>query len=68
MITNRQAHEEAAGYNLDNTFFSINGIDPDALFNIEMVGAGLSLPNSAISSYPTLPGSPSQPPIADSAP
>lgn len=28
--TNREAHEEAAGYALDNLFFIYNGIDPDA--------------------------------------
>ena len=31
-ITNREAHEEAAGMNLDYTFFKISGIDPDALY------------------------------------
>lgn len=30
MKTNRQAHEEAAGMGLDNLFFWINGINPDA--------------------------------------
>lgn len=29
-MTNREAHEEAAGMNLDDMFFVINGIDPDA--------------------------------------
>lgn len=29
-MTNREAHEEAAGYNLDDSFFRMNGIDPDA--------------------------------------
>ncbi len=29
-MTNRQAHEEAAGYNLDDWFFRYNGIDPNA--------------------------------------
>jgi len=29
-MTNREAHEEAAGVNLDSRFFEINGIDPDA--------------------------------------
>jgi hypothetical protein len=31
MFTNRQVHEEAAGMSLDNTFFSFNGIDADAI-------------------------------------
>jgi hypothetical protein len=29
-MTNRQAHEEAAGMNLEDAFFTANGIDPDA--------------------------------------
>ena len=29
-MTNREAWEEAAGYGLDDMFFKINGIDPDA--------------------------------------
>ena len=29
-MTNREAHEEAAGMNLDDMFFRLNGIDPDA--------------------------------------
>lgn len=29
-MTNRQAHEQAAGMNLDDVFFRFNGIDPDA--------------------------------------
>lgn len=29
-MTNREAHEEAAGMGLDNSFFRISGIDPDA--------------------------------------
>lgn len=29
-MTNRQAHEEAAGMGLDDYFFIINGINPDA--------------------------------------
>lgn len=29
-MTNREAHEEAAGYNLDDSFFTFSGIDPDA--------------------------------------
>ena len=29
-MTNREAHEEAAGMGLDLLFFSLNGIDPDA--------------------------------------
>lgn len=28
--TNRQAHEDAAGMNLEDSFFKVNGIDPDA--------------------------------------
>lgn len=31
MKTNRQLHEEAAGMNLENLFFAMNGIDPDAI-------------------------------------
>jgi len=30
VMTNREAHEEAAGMNLDNIFFACLGIDPDA--------------------------------------
>lgn len=33
--TNRQAHEEAAGMALENAFFFINGIDPDAEYKDE---------------------------------
>jgi len=29
-MTNREAHEEAAGMNLDPSFFTFNNIDPDA--------------------------------------
>lgn len=29
-MTNREAHEEAAGMGLDSLFFIANGIDPDA--------------------------------------
>ena len=29
MQTNREAHEEASGMNLDEMFFSVNNIDPD---------------------------------------
>lgn len=29
-MTNREAHEEATGMNLDPMFFALNGIDPDA--------------------------------------
>lgn len=28
-MTNREAHEEAAGMNLENIFFELSGIDPD---------------------------------------
>jgi hypothetical protein len=28
-MTNREAHEEAAGMPLDSSFFAINGIDPN---------------------------------------
>ncbi len=38
-MTNRQAHEEAAGMNLDSMFFIANGIDPDAEYIEEMVEA-----------------------------
>jgi hypothetical protein len=31
-LTNKEAHEEAAGMNLDNLFFELNGIDPNAEF------------------------------------
>ena len=31
--TNRQAHEEAAGMGLCDEFFSVSGIDPDALYS-----------------------------------
>jgi hypothetical protein len=34
-MTNREAHEEAAGYGLDGLFFMINGIDPDAEYHPE---------------------------------
>lgn len=33
MKTNRQLHEEAAGMNLEDSFFTMNGIDPDAFPN-----------------------------------
>lgn len=29
-MTNREAHEDAAGMNLDDAFFRFNSIDPDA--------------------------------------
>lgn len=29
-MTNREAHEKAAGMNLEMAFFTTNGIDPDA--------------------------------------
>jgi hypothetical protein len=29
-MINREAHEDAAGMNLDNEFFNFNGIDPNA--------------------------------------
>ena len=29
-MTNREAHEKAAGMNLCPEFFTLNGIDPDA--------------------------------------
>lgn len=29
-MTNREAHEKAAGMNLDEMFFRFNNIDPDA--------------------------------------
>ena len=29
-MTNREAHEKAAGMGLDDMFFTFNGIDPDA--------------------------------------
>lgn len=32
-MTNREAHEQAAGYNLEPFFFCFNGIDPDAEYN-----------------------------------
>lgn len=32
MITNRMMNEEWAGYNLEESFFSFSGIDPDAEF------------------------------------
>lgn len=38
-MTNRQAHEEAAGMNLDDAFFISNGINPDA----EYVAYSLSI-------------------------
>lgn len=34
--TNRQVHEEAAGMNLDDAFFTFNKIDPDAVHVEEM--------------------------------
>lgn len=37
MKTNRQLHEEAAGMNLDDNFFLVNGIDPDAVPESEKV-------------------------------
>jgi hypothetical protein len=36
-MTNRQAYEEAAGYNLDNLFFMLNDIDPDAEYTDEVL-------------------------------
>lgn len=36
MKTNRQLHEEAAGMNLEDSFFTISGIDPDAIPASEM--------------------------------
>jgi hypothetical protein len=30
-MTNREAHEEAAGMQLEDLFFVLNGIDPDAI-------------------------------------
>lgn len=35
-MTNREAHEKAAGMPLDDLFFSLNGIDPDAEYPKEM--------------------------------
>ena len=32
-MTNREAHEEAAGMGLDDMFFTFNGIDPDAEYS-----------------------------------
>ena len=32
-MTNREAHEEAAGMNLSILFFIFNNIDPDAEYN-----------------------------------
>jgi hypothetical protein len=29
-MTNREAHEKAAGMQLEDLFFTMNGIDPDA--------------------------------------
>jgi hypothetical protein len=29
-MTNREAHEEASGMGLDDSFFLVSGIDPDA--------------------------------------
>jgi hypothetical protein len=29
-MTNREAHEEASGMGLEDSFFRMNGIDPDA--------------------------------------
>lgn len=34
-MTNREAHEEAAGMGLEGSFFSMNNIDPDAEY-VEM--------------------------------
>jgi hypoxanthine phosphoribosyltransferase len=33
--TNREAHEEAAGMGLDNRFFTMNNINPDAIYGEE---------------------------------
>ena len=33
-MTNREAHEEAAGMPLEDSYFTINGIDPAADFTI----------------------------------
>jgi hypothetical protein len=35
-MTNREAHEEAAGMGLDDMFFRFNKIDPDALMRIDV--------------------------------
>jgi len=38
-MTNREAHEEAAGMNLSTEFFTFNGIDPDAEYEeIQIMG------------------------------
>jgi len=41
-MTNREAHEEAAGMNLDDKFFKFNGIDPDVEY-VEPKGLFISL-------------------------
>jgi len=39
-MTNREAHEEAAGMNLSDMFFRFNGIDPDAEYQEETFELG----------------------------
>jgi hypothetical protein len=34
-MTNREAHEEAAGMALDDLFFVISGIDPNAEYEVK---------------------------------
>jgi hypothetical protein len=46
-MTNREAHEEAAGMNLDDSFFKYNNIDPDAEYT-EVAEGELILPHDVI--------------------
>jgi len=52
-MTNREAHEEAAGMNLDDMFFRLNGIDPDAEYiNPEVIyEPGARIPNGCYINY-----------------
>ena len=45
-ITNRMAHEEAAGMNLDDLFFRRSNIDPDAIYEPNSLLDRSSLPNT----------------------
>jgi hypothetical protein len=40
-MTNREAHEEAAGMNLDARFFTFNNIDPNAEYAEERLSASV---------------------------
>jgi hypothetical protein len=52
-MTNREAHEEAAGMNLDDMFFKVNGIDPDEEYiDPEVIyPPGAHIPNQCYLNY-----------------